>query len=61
MRYWLIEVNNMQYVVLLANKRDTSDRYWKTFRDKESAMRYADEWENNQWFIDVHELHENLY
>ena len=51
----------MQYVVLLANKRDTSDRYWKTFRDKESAMRYADGWENNQWFIDMYELHENLY
>jgi hypothetical protein len=60
MRYWLID-NNMQYVVLLASKRDTSDRYWKTFRDKESAMRYADGWENNQWFIDVYELHENLY
>ena len=51
----------MQYVVLLASKRDTSDRHWKTFRDKESAMRYADNWENNQWFIYVHELNENLY
>ena len=51
----------MQYVVLLANKRDTFDRHWKTFRDKISAMEYADSWENNQWFIDVYELHENLY
>lgn len=51
----------MQYVVLLASKRDTSDRYWKTFRDKESAMKYTDEWDNNEWFIDVYELHENLY
>ena len=51
----------MQYVVLLVNKKDTSDRHWTIFRDKESAIRYADGWENNQWFIQVHELHENLY
>ena len=27
----------MQYVVLLANKRDTSDRHWKTFNTLEEA------------------------
>ena len=51
----------MHYVVLLAHKRDTSNRHWKTFKDKESAMRYADNWESNQWFIDMYKLHENLY
>ena len=51
----------MQYVVLLANKRDTSDRHWKTFRNKADAMFYADSWDNTQWFIEVYELNHNLF
>ena len=51
----------MQYVVLLASKKDTSDRHWKTFSRYEDAIFYADSWENNQWFVEVYKLNENLY
>ena len=59
MRFWLIEVNNMQYVVLLASKRDTSDRHWKTFPDLRDAMVYKANWEENEWMGFIHKCEGN--
>ena len=50
----------MQYVVLLANKRDTSNRHWKTFKNLKEAKDYADIWcSGNEWSSFIHEIKGN--
>ena len=49
----------MQYVVLLANKRDTSNRHWKAFTDLRDAMVYKANWEENEWIGFIHKCEGN--
>lgn len=39
----------MQYVVLFASKKDTSDRYWRTFKSLKEAHTYRDYMDENEW------------
>lgn len=50
----------MQYVVLLANKRDTSSRHWKTCNNLEEARKFANGWcDDGKWMYFIHKCKGN--
>lgn len=51
----------MCYIVLLANKRNTSDKHWKVFGTEKEAREYAGDWNYNDWLIQIYELGKSVY
>ena len=49
----------MQYVVLLASKRDTDNRYWRTFKTLKEAKEYVVSWSENEWLCFIHKCEGN--
>ena len=50
----------MQYVVLIASKKDTSDRHWVTRKTLAEIKEVADCYPSIDWFTSIYQLDKEL-